>query len=455
MLFDIFQASLLKTVFKRFYAKILIHVAGFKPMNAKSSPERGRLNRETARNSGFTEIKLIARSDEDRLEIEKMKYDQLVRHLELQPEYEALSPAAREAVLGAITLQGSPQYLTPHGAIGHIITTLMENGMTAQVLPVVRIYSACYPTSLGYVLKSLPAKVTNYLCRETCTRAVMEWTARHPEWADHIVKSVLNGTFDEVLYQMRTAVGGMQLNPNVLSMLRQLKEDSVGVNAEALKEASQILDKAPETLIQSPRQWNADCNALRTFILYFLQCDLELRYGEMALPKKTYPIPFYAWEREAAGMPATGVVSFSEDSVLKDTYDFGLCIGWRFDAWDQFFYQAAMGAVFLLNPCTGPRGSVTTSALEAGVAIRYAEEMLDKYLPYTPRQRVQSPVGQGNNFDRAYQAARKIPDAVLRQVRDTFGSFGNITDQAHFYSITSQWISAEDARLLSSDFLHS
>ncbi|MBJ9643616.1 hypothetical protein I5520_16720 [Citrobacter sp. FDAARGOS_156] len=252
-------------------------------MNAKSSPERGRLNRETVRNSGFTEIKLIARSDQDRLEIEKMKYDQLVRHLKLQPEYGKLSPTAREAVHGAITLQGSSQYITPHGAIGHIITTLMENGMTAQVVPVVRIYSACYPTSLDYVLKSIPAKVTNYLCRETSTRAVMEWTAQHPEWADHIVKSVLNGTFDEVLYQMRTAVGGMQLNPNVLPMLRQLKEDSVGVNAEALKKASQILEKAPEILIQSPRQWNADCNALRTFILYFLQCDLEQRYGEMGV----------------------------------------------------------------------------------------------------------------------------------------------------------------------------
>lgn len=250
--------------------------------------------------------------------------------------------------------------------------------------------------------------------------------------------------------RMHTAVGGMHLNPNVLSILRQLKEDSVAVNAESLKEASRILEKAPEILIQSPRQWNADCNALRTLILYFLQCDLEQRYGEMEFPDKTYAVPFYAWEREAAGMPATGVVSFSEDSVLKDIYDFGLCIGWRFDAWDQFFYQAAMGAVFLLNPRIGPRGSVTTSTLEAGVAIRYAEEMLDKYLPYTPRQRVESPVGQGNNYDRAYQAARKIPDAVLHQVRDTFGSFGNITDQAHFYSMTSQWISAEDARLLSS-----
>ncbi|MDF7662858.1 hypothetical protein PUG81_28250 [Erwiniaceae bacterium L1_54_6] len=61
-------------------------------MNAKSSPERGRLNREIAQKSGITEIKLIARSDQDRLEIEKMKYDQLVRFIQQQPENAELSP---------------------------------------------------------------------------------------------------------------------------------------------------------------------------------------------------------------------------------------------------------------------------------------------------------------------------------------------------------------------------
>jgi hypothetical protein len=77
-------------------------------MNAKSSPERGRINRETAQNSGFTEIKLIARSDQDRLEIEKMKYDQLVRFIHQQPANAELAPPVRKAVLEALGLKGSP-----------------------------------------------------------------------------------------------------------------------------------------------------------------------------------------------------------------------------------------------------------------------------------------------------------------------------------------------------------
>ncbi|EJA7723014.1 hypothetical protein MUZ98_004764, partial [Salmonella enterica] len=77
-------------------------------MNAKSSPERGRINREIAQNSGFTEIKLIARSDQDRLEIEKMKYDQLVRFIQQQPANAELAPPVRNALVEALGLKGSP-----------------------------------------------------------------------------------------------------------------------------------------------------------------------------------------------------------------------------------------------------------------------------------------------------------------------------------------------------------
>lgn len=169
-------------------------------MNAKSSPERGRINRETAQNSGFTEIKLIARSDQDRLEIEKMKYDQLVRFIHQQPANAELAPPVRKAVLEALGLKGSPLYATTHGAMSHIITTMMDYGMTAQVVPAVQIYSACFPTSLNYVLKSFPGKVHNYLCRHGDASSVVTWTERNPDWGDRIIASVLDGTFDAVLY---------------------------------------------------------------------------------------------------------------------------------------------------------------------------------------------------------------------------------------------------------------
>ncbi|MER3609272.1 hypothetical protein J8805_28445, partial [Klebsiella pneumoniae] len=112
--------------------------------------------------------------------------------------------------------------------MSRIITTMMDHGMTAQVVPAVRIYSACFPTSLSYVLKSFPGKVHNYLCRHANASSVVAWTERHPNWGDRIITSVLDGTFDGVLYQMRTAVGAMTLNQPVLTMLRRLKDDARG-----------------------------------------------------------------------------------------------------------------------------------------------------------------------------------------------------------------------------------
>lgn len=424
-------------------------------MNAKSSLERGRLNRQIAQNSGFTEIKLIARSVQDRLEIEEMKQNQLLRFMRQLPDTTALAPPTLKAVEEAITLTGSPDYTTTHGAMSHILTVMMNNGMTSQVVPAVAIYSACFPTSLSYVLKSFPGKVHNYLCRHASVGAVLKLAENNPNWADEVIASVLDGTFDSLLYKLRTAVGAMHLNQPVLSMLHRLKDDAKGIKSGALEQAKEILEMAPEALIHSPRQWDDNCNALRAFIRFFLVAELENRYGDSASDVRVYEVPFYAWEREAAGLGATGVVTFHKDHALAKEYDYGLCIGWRYDMWEQFFYQAAVGAVYLLNPRSAPSGHLNTSTLEQGMAIRYAEEMLDKYLPYTGRALVDSPVGTGNMFDCAYRAACKLPDNILRLVREEFGSFGTITDPVRFADMTSDFLTPGEASLLSGDFHHS
>lgn len=381
-----------------------------------------------------------------------MRTDQLSRYIFQQKEIGDLSPSVRSAVYDALMLKGSGTHITTHGAMSQILTTMLDNGMTAQVVPAVSIYSACYPTSLSYLLKSFPAKVSNYLCRHADATTVIEWCRQNPDWSERIISSVTDGTFDTVLYGMRTAVGAMTINQPVLTMLHRLRDEATGIGANALAQAQEILDKAPDTLSQSPRQWSADCNTLRAYILYFLMADLENRYGEMASPQRTYMIPFYAWEREVADQPATGIVSFSKDSGLDADFDYGLCIGWRYDKWEQFFYQACLGAVFLLNPRIAPVGTLKTSALHAGVAIRFAEEMLSKYLPYTGGALVESPVGTGNAYDLAWQAARKLPDNVLSEIRRTFGSFGNVSDLQRFTEMTSRWLTPDEARLLSGDF---
>lgn len=105
--------------------------------------------------------------------------------------------------------------------------------------------------------------------------------------------------------------------------------------------------------------------------------------------------------------------------------------------------------MLLLNPKAEP----VTTGLEIGVAYKFAEEMLDKYLPYASRRRLDSPAGTGNTYDLVLQAASKLPDEVLQQLREEFGSFGTISDPVRFAAITSGILSEDKVRLLCSDFI--
>lgn len=92
------------------------------------------------------------------------------------------------------------------------------------------------------------------------------------------------------------------------------------------------------------------------------------------------------------------VISFHPRHPLAKDYDYGVCIGWRYGSWEQFFYQVAHEAVHRLNPKIAILGTIRTCALDEGVAVRYAEGMLEKYLPYVSRTFMNSPVGTNNPY---------------------------------------------------------
>ncbi|WP_134707106.1 hypothetical protein [Rahnella sp. CJA17(1/100)] len=86
------------------------------------------------------------------------------------------------------------------------------------------------------------------------------------------------------------------------------------------------------------------------------------------------------------------------------------------------------------------------------LAVRYAEEMLDTYLPYIARTFVDSPVINRNPYYFAWDAARKLPDEVLRKIRETFGAFAKINDRARFAELTSEWLNDDEITLLCEPF---
>lgn len=428
-------------------------------MSIKSAVERARRKRTFSKNAGMTEKRVTVRTEQDQRELDALIEKQLARFVKTElsgaDEMQAFSPQVREALEHALLLKGSPDFITPHGAFSTFITKLLENGLTSEVAPAVAIYTRVYPTSVDYVLKSVPAKASNYLCRYASSQAVMKWAEENPGWHEKIIDSLKDGTFARYLRQIREAIGAANLNYRFLKMLEQLCEDAGELSPELKQQTQQILSRAPETLVLSPREWNEDCNNLRTFVLFFMLRDLETRYGERANPDRTYITPFYNRQREEQGVMNSQIITFHESQPIARSYDYGVCIGWRYDSWEQFFYQVSHEAVHLLNPKIAPDGMLRTSALDEGMAVRYAEEMLAKYLPYVSRAFVESPVGMDSPYHHAWEAARKLPHDLLAQIRAEFGSFGTIDDPVRFAEMTAPWLTTAEATLLSSDFRYS
>lgn len=106
-----------------------------------------------------------------------------------------------------------------HGAFSTFLTELLENGLTAEVATTVPIYMRCFPSSVDYVLKSIPAKVTNYLCRFANSNAVIAWTKANPDWQTQMKSSLLNGTFEAHLKMIREAIGASDVNYRFLQAL--------------------------------------------------------------------------------------------------------------------------------------------------------------------------------------------------------------------------------------------
>ncbi|MCM7531707.1 hypothetical protein [Enterobacter quasiroggenkampii] len=425
-------------------------------MSVLSSVERSRRKRTFSKKAGITDRRVPVRTEEDERELNDLLQTQLARFVNEQlrqaDNRELFSPDVRRALEQVLMLRGSPDYITPHGALSHFMTAMLDAGLTAELAPAVAIYTAVYPTSVDYVLKSVPAKVSNYLCRYFNSQAVIQWTEENPDWQEQIKNSLKDGTFAKLILQIREAIGDANIDYRMLQTLRQLSQDTGDLSPEVQEQTNQILDQAPHTLALSPREWNTECNLLRHFILFFILRDLENRYGEMACPDRTYRVPFYSQEREISGLYSSGVVTFDQSTSLARDFDFGICIGWRYDSWQQFFYQISHAAVYLLNPRVARHGTLRVSALEMGVAVRYAEEMLERYLPAVSRSRVESPAGTGNAYDLAFQAARKLPDEVLRQIRSAFGSFGSLNDPEKFTTMTAEWLTPGEAELLCRDF---
>ena len=128
-----------------------------------------------------------------------------------------------------------------------------------------------------------------------------------------------------------------------------------------------------------------------------------------------------------------------------------IVLGQHVRSWEEVFYDICHESLHLLNPVINVKDSkVKVCALEEGVAVKFAETMYAKYIrPYCDKIPSTSPVHAPNcQYFLAYLAAEKIPDDVLKEVRNVFGKFSNIDDSEKFRVLVSDYLSKEEIEIL-------
>ena len=130
---------------------------------------------------------------------------------------------------------------------------------------------------------------------------------------------------------------------------------------------------------------------------------------------------------------------------------YSIFLGCHINTWVQFFYELAHESIHMLGPANTKEVEIAT--LDEGVAVKFAEDFYRQYIfpltgllvPSTPLNAPQSV------YFKAYHAANKIPDIVLREVRERFNNFREIKNPI-FYEMTQKYLSKSESELLCSAF---
>jgi hypothetical protein len=143
--------------------------------------------------------------------------------------------------------------------------------------------------------------------------------------------------------------------------------------------------------------------------------------------------------------------------LMGDHGTVAIVLGEYVRSWEEVFYDICHESLHLLNPVINVKDSkVRVSSLEEGVAVKFAESMYEKYIkPYCGKTPLTSPVKSPNSqYFLVFNAAKKIPDDVLKEIRSVFGKFSNIDDSEKFKRLVSQYLNDEEIRILVQGFVY-
>ncbi|WP_148715694.1 hypothetical protein [Chitinolyticbacter meiyuanensis] len=132
---------------------------------------------------------------------------------------------------------------------------------------------------------------------------------------------------------------------------------------------------------------------------------------------------------------------------------YGILIRHAAQTWEQVFYEICRAVIHLLDPnalVDQPRVCV----IEEAVALKFAERCYEQYVSKIPG--CETLILHVEETRAAYQNAlrivRKVPDSVLKTVRERAGAFHKVTDTAELRRALSLHLAEEEIAALLAPF---
>lgn len=236
----------------------------------------------------------------------------------------------------------------------------------------------------------------------------------------------------------------MAIESVLVELASQIEDDQV-TNEEKANLISQIQSSAGD-LTSNPRDHTNGNRLLLNATMVVALGIAQNRYG-IGDDAGLYLHPLFGDKPQSQLRPLAG-----------DNREFAIVLGMCVRSWEDVFYDICHESLHLLNPVLIVEGDGDKiSALEEGVAVKFAEDMYDTHIrTYCDHTPLTSPINDpSSQYFRAYAAAKKIPDAVLKEVRRTFGRFSDINDSEKFRDIISDYLDEEAIRTLIEPFRYS
>jgi hypothetical protein len=233
----------------------------------------------------------------------------------------------------------------------------------------------------------------------------------------------------------------MAIETALLQLLEQIKNDQC---TDQVRDLLRVQIKSATTdLTLTPRD-ETDGNRMLLNAMGALALGMAEQLYGAGDDTGLDPFPRFWSEPNSQIMPLDG-----DDGTVV------IAIGTSAASWEEVFYDICHESLHLLNPVINVRSSgVKVSALDEGVAVKFAEQMYEKYIKsYCNTVPATSPINAFHTqYFQAYSAAKRIPDATLKEVRKVFGKFSKIDDADKFKDLVCDYLSDEEAEILLAPF---